>query len=132
MRKNYFLTLLLTFCVATLSYGQVILADDFAYADGNLVPNGGWANFSGSESEIQVVSGQAVMSHGSGSREDASRSFASVTGDVYYAFDLSVDDLGSPISGTDFEYFANFLEGTSNYRARMDIVAPSGAGDYSI
>ncbi|MEQ6125095.1 DUF5689 domain-containing protein [Pseudotenacibaculum sp. MALMAid0570] len=132
MRKNYFLTLLFTLCLSAFSFGQVILAEGFSYSDGNLVPNGGWTNFSGTASEIQVASGQAVMSHGSGSREDASLTFATVAGDIYYAFNLSIDDLGSPVSGSDSEYFANFLEGTSNYRARMDIVPPSGAGDYSI
>ena len=41
MRKNYFLTLLMTLCLTSLAFGQVILAEGFDYADGSLVPNGG-------------------------------------------------------------------------------------------
>ena len=39
----------------------------------------------------------------------------------------------APITGTDFEYFAHFMEsGDFNFRSRLDIVAASGAGDYSV
>ena len=50
----------------------------FTHADGNLVGNtpttgGAWASHRGAGNiPIQVTSGQAVVTHGSGSREDAS------------------------------------------------------------
>ncbi len=37
-----------------------IFADGFAYANGNLVPNGGWANYSGAVTDVQVVGGRAT------------------------------------------------------------------------
>ena len=36
------------------------------------------------------------------------------------------------LAGTDFEYFAHFGNGTTDFGSRMDVVAPSGGGDYSV
>ncbi len=36
-----------------------LLTETFTYPAGNLVPNGGWANFSGAVTDIQVVGGRA-------------------------------------------------------------------------
>ncbi len=62
MRKTAIALLLC--CIAALvaapAMATNLLADAFAYADGGLVPNGGWANFSGTATDIQVVSGRAV------------------------------------------------------------------------
>ncbi|MCK0179640.1 T9SS type A sorting domain-containing protein [Flavobacteriaceae bacterium S0862] len=129
MKKIYFLFSALF--ITSLSFGQIIASDDFTYANGNLVGNGGWANHSGTGSFIQVASGEVVLTHGSGSREDASISFAAVPGIIYYKFDFSVDNPGGGITGTDFEYFAHFMQGT-NFSARLDIVAPTGGGDFSV
>ncbi|MBC3845433.1 T9SS type A sorting domain-containing protein [Winogradskyella echinorum] len=109
------------------------LTDDFTYADGSLVPNGGWSNHSGNAGDLLIASGQAVVQHGAPS-EDANIQFTPVSGVVYYAFDFSVDDLGAPYSnaGTDYEYFAHFMQGTSGFSARFDIVPPSGAGDFTV
>ncbi len=126
MKKHYFLTLLITLCVSTLSFGQVILAEGFSYADGSLVPNGGWAREGGTAGDFQVSSGQAVVQHGTPS-EDVKLAFTSVAGDIYAGFDFSVDDLGAPFSGTDFEYFTHL-----DFRARMDVQAPTGGGDYTV
>ncbi len=128
MKKLYIL--LFALLIASTSFGQVIGAEDFAYADGSLVPNGGWANHSGTLGDLLVESGQAVVEHGTPS-EDANIAFAAVSGNIYYAFDFSVDDLGTPVSGTDAEYFASFRTGF-DLRGKVDIVPPSGAGDFSI
>ena len=125
MKKLYIL--LFTILISTLSFGQVLVAEGFDYPDGSLVPNGGWALESGTSGDFQVTSGQAVVQHGSPS-EDVKLAFSAVAGDVYVGFDFSVDDLGAPYSGgTDFEYFAHL-----DFKARMDIVAPSGGGDFSV
>ena len=126
MKKNYFLTLLLTLCFSTFSFGQVILAEGFSYADGSLVGNGAWAREGGTAGDFQVSSGKAVAQHGTPS-EDVKIAFTSITGDVYVAFDFSVDDLGSPYSGTDNEYFTHL-----DFKARMDIVPPTASGDYTV
>jgi len=125
MKKLYFLFILF---ISVASYGQVILAEDFNYADGSLVPNGGWTSAGGTAGDFLISSGEAVVQHGTPS-EDVRYSFTPVTGDIYVAFDFSVDDLGAPYSsaGNDFEYFAHF-----RFRAQMDIVPPTGDGDYSV
>lgn len=115
------------------SQGVTIASEDFSYADGNLVPNGGWEGHSGSAEFIVVTGGAAQFSHGGGSREDANFTFAPQTSGVLKAtFDLTVND-DAPITGTDFEYFVHFMErGDFNFRSRVDIVAPSAGGDYSL
>jgi hypothetical protein len=125
MKKLYILFIML---ISAASYGQVILAEDFNYADGSLLPNGGWTSGGGTAGDFLVASGEAVVQHGAPS-EDPRYSFTPVTGDVYAAFDFSVDDLGAPYSsaGSDFEYFAHF-----RFRAQMDIVPPTGGGDYTV
>lgn len=109
------------------------ISDGFDYADGSLIGNGLWSSHSGTAGDFQVVSGQGVVQHGAPS-EDVNIEFTSVTGDVYYSFDFSVDDPGNAIgtNGTDFEYFAHLMNGGSNFSARMDIVAPNTTGDYTV
>ncbi|WP_115461033.1 T9SS type A sorting domain-containing protein [Winogradskyella aurantiaca] len=125
--KKLYITILSLF-TTLLSFGQVIVAESFSYPDGSLVPNGGWLNSSGAEGDLLVESGKAVVQHGTPS-EDVEITFSAVNGDIYAGFDFSVDDLGAPYSdaGTDFEYFAHF-----SFRAQMDIVPPTGGGDYSV
>lgn len=124
MKKNYFLILL--FFTSYLSFAQVIVSEGFSYADGSLVPNGGWAREGGTSGDFQIVSGEAVVQHGTPS-EDVKLAFSPVSGAVYVGFDFSVDDLGAVYSGTDNEYFAHL-----DFKARMDIVPPTAAGDYSV
>ena len=127
MKKLYFS--LLFIMVASLSFGQVIISETFTYADGSLVGNGGWATHSGTPGDMTVTSGQVLVQHGTPS-EDANISFSAVSGTIYYAIDITVVDPGGAISGSDSEYFAHF--NTSGFRARVDIVPPSGGGDYTV
>ncbi len=118
--------LVLTLCLPLISNGQVLVSEGFSYADGSLVGNGGWAKEGGTTGDFQITSGAAVVQHGAPS-EDVKLSFSSVNGDIYVGFDFSVDDLGAPYSGSDNEYFAHL-----DFKARMDIVPPSGGGDFSV
>lgn len=129
MKKLYFLFFGLL--IASMSFGQVIKSDGFDYPDGSLVPNGGWANHSGTAGDLLVSSGQVLVQHGTPS-EDANLAFTPVSGNIYFAFDFSVINPGSSISGTDNEYFAHFKDAGSGFSARLDIVPPSGSGDYSV
>ena len=108
--------------------------DTFTYADGSLVGNSEWASTGGNAGDFVVTSGQALVQHGTPS-EDVNLPFTSVTGALYYAFDLTIPALAAPIGdggGTDFEYFAHFLSESSSFIAKLDIVAPSGGGDFSV
>ena len=131
MKKLYFL--LITLFITSLSFGQVIASDGFSYPDGSLIGNGGWANHSGTAGTLLVSSGQVVVKEDGTAPEDANLAFSTISGNIYYAFDFSVDDLGVAYpAGTDFEYFAHFKNSGSDYSARLDIVPPSGSGDYSV
>jgi hypothetical protein len=125
MKKNYIFTLLITLITA-VSFGQVLISEDFTYADGSLVGNSTWGNVSGTAGDFLVSSGQAVVQHGTPS-EDVKIPFTAVAGDIYAAFNFSVDDLGEPYSGGDNEYFVHF-----NFKARMDVVPGANGGDYSV
>ncbi len=107
------------------------ISEDFSYANGSLIDNPLWDGFSGTTGDLMVTSGQVLVQHGTPS-EDAQIQFAAVSGSIYYAFDFTVVDQGSPIPGDDNEYFAMFKDGGFNYRARLDIVPPASSGDFSV
>ena len=53
MKNIYFL--FLTILISGASFGQVLASDDFSYANGPLVPNGGWTNHSGTEGDCAGI-----------------------------------------------------------------------------
>lgn len=109
-----------------------LATEDFSYADGSLVPNGGWATHSGNAGDLLVASGQAVVQHGTPS-EDANINFGDVnSGVLTAAFDITVND-DTVIGGGDYEYFAHFFtDGSFNFRSRVDVQPPTGSGDYTL
>lgn len=109
------------------------VSEDFSYADGSLTDNPLWSGFSGTDGDLMVTSGQALVQHGTPS-EDAQIEFASISGDIYYSFDFTVVDPGAPIPGDDNEYFAVFKDSGFGFTGRLDIVPPSDAtsGDFSV
>jgi len=130
MKRLIFAGFLCAGLVANAS-ATVIVYDNFDYADGSLVGNGGWANHSGILGDMLVSSGQVVVQHGTPS-EDANVAFSAVSGTIYYGIDFSVGNLGAPYTaGGDYEYFAHFREGF-NFSGRLDIVPPSSSGDFSV
>lgn len=131
------LNVLFVFAIAAFMCGQiqaqtVLVNEDFSYADGSLVGNGGWANHSGTAGDLLVSSGAAVVQHGTPS-EDANIMFSEVSdGELCAAFDIVVND-DTVMGGTDFEYFAHFLtRGSFDFTSRVDVQAPTGAGDYTL
>jgi len=118
--------------IASGASAAVLASDSFSYPDGSLVGNGGWANHSGTLGDLLVANGQAVVMHGVPS-EDANLAFTPATGTIYFSFEFSVDDLGAPWAGTDSEYFAHFMPAVGfTYMTRVDIVPPTGGGDFTI
>ena len=118
--------------VSAYADASVLVNDTFSYPDGSLVGNDGWVSHSGTLGDLLVSAGEAVVEHGVPS-EDAHVSWTSVGGAVYFGMDFSVDDLGAPWAGTDSEYFAHFSNGgTSGFTGKIDIVPPTGAGDFSV
>lgn len=119
-------------CLASSASAALFYNETFSYPDGNLVGNGGWANHSGTGTFIQVSSGTVSTTSGSGSREDANRTTGSTLGqgETWYAgFDLTEI---APAAALTEEYFAHFLQGTSNFTARTYITTPTAGGDYTL
>ena len=100
----------------------LFIAETFDYDDGTtLISTDGWANFSGTEGQILVNSGEIQLKDTDA--EDADNNFPDgpVTGDVYYAFDITVTKPAS-VSGSDFEYFALLRPvGSNSFKARLDV-----------
>ncbi len=131
MKKLYFL--FFAILISSLSFGQVLATDDFTYSDGALVGNGSWTSNDGTAGTLLVTSGEAVVTQDSGS-EDGELKFADdlTVGIITATFDIRVTSPGA-ITGTDFEYFAHFSNDTEfNYRSRLDVIAPTGSGDYTL
>lgn len=109
-----------------------LVNEDFSYADGSLVGNGGWISHDGNTPGQMMVTGGAVVVLEDGSdSEDTSIVFPSTsTGVTSATFDIVVssDPFGV---GTDFEYFAHFRNG-AGFRSRVDVVAPTLGGDFTL
>ena len=101
--------------------------DNFSYSNGSLISASSWSTFSGTEGDLIVTNGQALVQHGTSS-EDASVAFNSVVGSIYYAFDFTVN-AAEPISGGDYEYFSLLKDDGYNYRGRLDIVNANTEGN---
>ena len=123
------------FVVSAFAFGSanaaVIGSDTFDYADGALVPNGGWANHSGTAGTMLVASTQVELQMDGSAPEDANLAFTPVAGSVYYALDFSVT-AGAAIAGGDYEYFAHFKDATFGFRGRLDVVEATGGGDFTL
>jgi hypothetical protein len=117
------------------AYAELMVHEEFTYADGNLVPNDppigdAWNAHSGAGSNpIQVSGGDISVVHGAGSREDANVPFENgaigTGGVVYSAFDLTMANPGAAITPVQF---AHFLQGTTNFTARVWVTTPTTSG----
>ncbi|GJM10189.1 MAG: hypothetical protein DHS20C11_24650 [Lysobacteraceae bacterium] len=134
--------LTLTFLLAsTSSFATVLVDEDFSHADGALVgqspaTGGTWTAHSGAGNKpVQVASGQISLDQSSGSGEDINTSFMAMgSGDrIFAGFDLTLPSGQTVNPDANGLYFAHFKDGgTSNFRARVFITAPSGGGDFGI
>lgn len=115
---------------------QILVNDNFNRPDGSLVgtiptpgPGGTWASHSGTLGDLLISGGQAVVQHGTPS-EDANVSFAlQGAGMITASFDITVNDDTVIGGGTDFEYFAHFMQvGSFDFYSRLDIVPANVAG----
>ncbi len=132
MKKNYFLTLILTLLTA-FSFAQVSLPhyEAFDYTVGaNLGDQANWEAYSGSSNPIDIVSGNLTYSGFAnptgnsinivGSSEDDRILFTEVTtGEVYASFLLNVTDISNMTDFTDGGYFAIFASSNNAFQSRL-------------
>ncbi|MCA9195391.1 MAG: PEP-CTERM sorting domain-containing protein [Planctomycetales bacterium] len=130
---RHFLCAGLLLWTACTAQGSLYFEETFTYPDGSLSANSGglWNAHSGTTGQMQVLGGQLVVS--TSNTEDVNRSIGTTvtSGSVYAGFDFSVA-ASAPAAGGDYEYFAHFGNGSTDFTSRMDIVAGSGAADFSV
>jgi hypothetical protein len=115
---------------ASSVFAAPILSEGFTYANGNLVPNGGWANYSGAVTDIQVIGNRAVGS-GPNANDDHVLFAAQPTTSVTYAcFHVSIPAVAAapkPI------YFAEMKDaGAANLVSRVYVLPIAGGWTFGI
>lgn len=113
--------------LSSVLQADVYFTEGFDYADGALTSvSSDWTSHSGTEGQIQVSGGKITLTDSQS--EDVNRLIGTTvtTGTVFAGFDFSVS--ASNPGGTDFEYFAHFGNGTSDFTARMDINSADANG----
>ena len=123
---------------AASANADMLVSESFTHPNGNLVGQtpeigGTWAaHSSAGTGPIQVTGDQAAVLQHTADNEDDNVPFANgyVAGAgsvLYAAFDLDVPSASVTAPLTP-EYFAAFLQGTSNYTSRLWIEAPGTSG----
>jgi hypothetical protein len=111
--------------MAAPAFAADILNETFTYANGALVPNGGWATFSGSGTDIQVVGGK-ILGINTNAPDDAKTFAARDTFNCTYAcFQVTIPTPATTpvVNG----YFAMFKDaGTSNFVSRLFVLPVTG------
>lgn len=127
MKKMAFALLSLAFaCVAVPSMAASLVFDTFTYPNGNLVGNGGWANYSGAGTDIQVNSGRAVGTSLNTPDDHVLFAAQPVTGKTYACFDVIIPAVAAAPRPT---YFAELKDGGStNLVSRVYVLPLAGGG----
>jgi hypothetical protein len=111
---------------AAPAFATVLLSESFTYPNGPLPPNGGWANFSGAGTEIQVAAGRAVGDHSNAPDDHILFPAQPTTSKTYACFDVIIPTFSGQPKPV---YFAMLKDaGTSIFVSRVYVVpvAPSG------
>jgi len=123
--------------MAVPAFAGDLLNEGFSYVNGNLVPNGGWATFSGT-GDIQVASGVATgkMNVSASAADDAVPFTGAVvqptTSPTYYCIDVVIPCatlVTPPLAG----YFMGLKDaGTSNFVGRVYVLPITGGWTFGI
>ncbi len=133
MRKIAFALSALALVVAAPAMAASLVFDTFSYPNGNLVPNGGWANYSGAATDIQVVGGAATGGAIGNPANDDHILFAAqaLTAVTYACFNVTIPQ--PPVAGQPKPiYFALLKDaGTVNFVSRV-YVLPLATGGWTL
>ncbi|MEM9836828.1 MAG: FG-GAP repeat protein [Bacteroidota bacterium] len=111
---------------------DVLAVDNFDYPDGSLQSNPNWNYNSGTPGSLLVENEQAKVNHGA-QQNAVSLPFQAVSGDVYFALDVTVEDPGGPIPGPNNQSFIHLsINQTLNQAAFVEVVPAAGGGDFSL
>jgi hypothetical protein len=124
-----FAVLALGFGFASTSMAASLVFDTFTYPAGNLTPNGGWANYSGANTDIQVTgTGRALIVPANANDDHILFAAQPVTGKTYACFDVTVPAFAGQPKPV---YFAELKDaGAANLVSRV-YVLPVAAGGWT-
>jgi hypothetical protein len=123
-----FAILALGFAAATPSMAASLVFDTFSYNNGDLVPNGGWANYSGATADIQVASGHARVVPANANDDHILFAAQATTVKTYACFDVTVEPFAASPKPV---YFAELKDaGAANLVSRV-YVLPLAAGGWT-
>ena len=129
VRKSAITLFVLGLAVAAAASAQatVLVSEGFTYPDGNLVPNGGWANYSGASVDIQVVSGRAVGGGPTNPANDDHILFTpqALTDKTYACFQVTIPAIAGPPKPI---YFAELKDATAAALVSRVYVLPVAGG----
>ncbi len=109
MRKIAIALVALGFAIiATPSMAASLVNETFTYSNGNLVPNGGWANYSGAILDIQVSAGRATGFGPNANDDHILFAAQAVTAKTYACFDVIIPAVAAAPKPT---YFAALKDG---------------------
>lgn len=131
MRKIAFALITLGLVAAAApSMAANLVYDTFSYPDGNLVPNGGWANYSGANVDIQVVSGKVTGGGIPNNQNDDHLLFAPqpVNATTYACFDATIP---APNGQPKPIYFAELKDGGAANLVSRVYVLPLASGGWT-
>jgi hypothetical protein len=136
--KRCLTSVTLFFILITKSAAGLVLSDDFAYANGNLISAGRpWVAHSGAGSNaVQVVAGRAIIVGGNNGSEDVNAFLsgqpyvpAGAVSNLYAGFTVNASVLPNTV-GT---YFAHFQNTTNVFRGRVwASTTGAAAGTYRV
>ena len=129
MKKNYIFTLLITLCLTGVSFGQVLLDENFDFGatagDLTTLSSGAWVNHSGSTAVLYSPTGLSMTDYPSSAvggaasvspsnSEDVNSVFAvQSSGNIYGSALVSLSSVGNG------NYFIHFKDSGNNFRARV-------------
>jgi hypothetical protein len=132
MRKITTSLLALTLCAGITGSASAVtlVSDGFSYANGNLVPNGGWANYSGAITDVQVTSGRAVGFGPNANDDHKLFAVQPTTTKTYACFEVTIPAVvGAPKP----IYFAELKDGgAANLVSRVYVLPITGGWTFGI
>lgn len=123
--KRIVTTLALLAMSAMSASAAVLVNEQFNYLNGNLVPNGGWANYSGTGTDISVAAGRAVVNHANAPDDHLLFPVQATTSTTFACFDVIVN---APPTSPKAVYFFELKDaGAANLVSRVYVLnAPGG------
>ncbi|MFI5279210.1 MAG: hypothetical protein ACHQU1_01845 [Gemmatimonadales bacterium] len=116
--------------LATSAFATTLMSDAFTYPNGNLVPNGGWANYSGAGTDIQVVSGRAVGSHLNAPDDHKLFAVQPTTSKTYACFDVIIPAVAAAPKPV---YFCELKDaGATNLVSRVYVLPIPGGWTFGV